>query len=639
MFQNNMQMQLPFPCDTLQRQLINIHPSQFGFIQYNGPDWLRAMAPNAGFAVAMNIQQNAQMNPLRVFMFNQCSENNFNNTCMYEIVSRLLDLVNLHVSRNQNVGNIEGVLTQLADQLVTGFCAYNTQLFPALFQFINQSIVPAVQADAFKLTELIQGMSGGFSGNSMAIQNPQYQHNVGRVGMSNVGVTQNNQYPVNNSNIRSAGNSIFNGMNNVNQNQIADKFDAKFSVISQNTRENDNVKVTMSNTNSIPVKEEIQVHVSAPKLLKPSEIKWKPSEGQQYFIAYDPANQSSVIETNQDNVIKRQHINSLDEPVMDYDRHKLKTAFGSPMKQMVSTDVYTVKSNISSNISMTSNKPIIETKEIEEKAEKEKIDIEKFVNSAVLADSCLNQAWTTLQIDRLLYSTPASLYRGFTRISTPIISDVDESDLITKFQEQDTFIQVLRLFEEIVSKTKPTVWSIINKRLTKAVNRMIFQNLSITTVSIDSFYEDYESLIDCLTNKFGNTILNAFLSHQKDIIKSIFKDVYEDLKVDMVDMVFDGKTFDDSTKPEVSFICTDYSINYIDMTSFDLSIDLNKSGPSVVSKEYTPFFYDIVESIMTLTRPDGFTIHDRTLLRTNDNRVLELTIGYIGGGYLVTIVE
>lgn len=90
--------------------------------------------PLIAAAAAMEIQGKAQQNPLRTFMFNQQSVNNYANNDFAALVAAIADYVTLTMVKRQ-YATIDQSVQNSVPQVIEMLCAMNLRQFPGLEAF------------------------------------------------------------------------------------------------------------------------------------------------------------------------------------------------------------------------------------------------------------------------------------------------------------------------------------------------------------------------------------------------------------------------------------------------------------------------------------------------------------------------
>ena len=78
--------------------------------------------------------------------------------------------------------------------------------------------------------------------------------------------------------------------------------------------------------------------------------------------------------------------------------------------------------------------------------------------------------------------------------------------MVTYYGASKSFIELREKLDNTVNEVSGELWSIANRKMTKLVNRILKQNLSISTLSIDSFVHDNQDLLTTLLEKQGQLI-------------------------------------------------------------------------------------------------------------------------------------
>ena len=181
---------LPFNAQAPQWQPLNLNLNTPPIVpNYNGPQWIQQLTPLVSAAAAIEIQQRAQTNPLRMFMFNQYASNNFQNDDFAALVVGTLDYIALECAAGR-FPNPEQAAQVCVPQMCEMLCAINLRLFPALEQFIqNQSLVQTLRNTISNFDQLVARINNwkrtGQAGGQQSQQGNQWGNQGG--GWGNTG--------------------------------------------------------------------------------------------------------------------------------------------------------------------------------------------------------------------------------------------------------------------------------------------------------------------------------------------------------------------------------------------------------------------------------------------------------------------
>jgi hypothetical protein len=372
-------------------------------------------------------------------------------------------------------------------------------------------------------------------------------------------------------------------------------------------------------------------------LAKESNLKWKPTVDQPYLPAYNPVEQQLVYCVNESNVIVEAKVVNRKEALMDYQLHELGTVFGNTVKE----------TNFAGRID-TINAISVAIKKVnaasesfaKPDADENNPEITTYIKKEQIAATSLQEAWFITEIDRLEGANGdiPDVYRAYATVAYPIVTDKDEKSVVEFYGTAETFLDLYRRLKGSVNDLDPELWNLFNRRMTKLVNRLLKQDLSIPELTIDSFALDIEDLINHLIKKYGQAVYNAFVKHQKAFIESTFMLMYPDTADHLSGMYLDGKLFKQGV-PKITFMASKYSLTYLNCSSHELGLELSKNTAAMVTAEATPIVHELLKGLM-----DDIIAHnahfDRHLIRTNDLHVMEFTTGLLNeDALLLTLVK
>lgn len=160
-----------------------------------------------------------------------------------------------------------------------------------------------------------------------------------------------------------------------------------------------------------------------------------------------------------------------------------------------------------------------------------------------------------------------------------------------------------------------TVRQTLDRYVTQEINRILQQQLSLQSWSIDSFLEDYHELIRILNDQFGEQVVECFEStarHTKNMMKNMCK----------------GRMI--AVGYRVSILSVPWSMN-------ELSLDLNNGGALV--SESQPQLHAMISNIFERAHEDKLRT-DRYFIETNDAALIEVRKGLLNPqSYMLNMIE
>ena len=655
MYQQNFnQQQLPVPATNVAGGFLQITYDNPPFVpQYNGPDYLLPAVRFISAAVAMEIQNSCNLNSGRVFMFNLYSQNGFCNEYFANLVTLVLDSAAMAIQNGAN-GNPGDIAANQVSPIIRIECAALAQRFPALQQYIpnelNQNMINGINEynnlinalSNFKAGMMNQQVSHmGYQDNRRLNQNiPAYQ-----------GVNQQRPVPGINatSNLGTSNNSgVFNKSRSFNYNEKQGNETGRFSPTEYNATA---LEKSGTKNELTPITE---LELDPFRKISIRDIPWVSTENVAYFYAFNPLTHNGFYIVDKNNRILEQRIEDRTESIMDYERHSLVSVYNASKdldgKNIPASSFGSIPDNLDvSQFRETINdisegvKALSEATNLYREANSgDEIvsdpEIVSFIKSETIVEESLHLAWLEMGVDRLCSEKIPYLYRAYARIGTPFLSNVDETDIIKNYGSAKTYIELREKIRSSVNEVNPELWRFSNIIITDSVNRVLKQNLSLST-SIDSFIDDIQDLINILKSKYGDSVHDAFMKHQRNIIGTTFLTMFDGSADELTATFLDGKTFNECSIPKITYVSCDYTLTYINCLVYELGIELAPNVSSAITETLTPTMYKLLNSLFNSTH-QSFSIYNRHLIKTNDGRILEATKGFLGDDvYLLTLID
>lgn len=662
MFQNQ---NLPFSATQLQRQFLQLTLSNPPYVpDYQGFAELVPLVPPVAAAMAMEIQNNAQKNPLRLFMFNQYSQNNFANQDFADAVCATMDYIGL-VMTNRQYANAEIAAQNCIPQMAEMLCAINLRKYEGLESFLPPEMVGPIKETiamfdniAAAINNMRQQMAqrnnvGWNQGGGWGQQQQQQQGwgNAGGWGQPARGSLSGSQQNAGNHAWRNAGgtgSTLFTGgsgfsapvtAGNVGTNVGGSKYNnPTTSTLAQPFTPRKETTVNTATTTSTEPSFLSALQQDLPVPASDGTIKWRPSSKWPYLPAYTPSTHALYFKQQPDGAVEP-IVLPKDPAAMDYDRHATVTSFGPVPKGLDLSHAKETMTNIDRGIKQLNGAT-------EQLADDAPItpEITTFIKKDMVLDTCETSAWFTGALERMQAPDGKipSVYRIYASIGDPLVSDKDETAWVNNFGNSNTFIELREKMNAAISEVSPELWGTANLKATATINRVVAQNLSIPDLTIDSFVADIEDLITHLGNKFGDQIQSAFLKHQRQLINAMFQN-FDTAADDMAAQFLEGRTYAEGVEPKITFMASNYSLTYLNCMSHELDITVERSTAVAVTQIYSPVMNELLDGLFKDADSRGDTIL-RHLIRTNDGRILEATRGYIAMArgsdfYLLTLIK
>lgn len=208
---------------------------------------------------------------------------------------------------------------------------------------------------------------------------------------------------------------------------------------------------------------------------------------------------------------------------------------------------------------------------------------------------------------------------GRASIIDSFIATEDESGLIEELRQVSSFTKLAEKMKTLSKKLSPELWLQLDRYLTKAVNRILRQHLSINSLKITSFTSDWLELFAYITEKFGDGYRDAIQTHQEREIRNLFH-YDQEAEIYVLTQLPEGNG---GVKPFVVSMPTKFI--YLNEVGFNLDIDMVPEVASQILAETNPFFHDLAQDLLT---KDGDS-YGRFYIQTADMRVLEASRSYM----------
>lgn len=214
---------------------------------------------------------------------------------------------------------------------------------------------------------------------------------------------------------------------------------------------------------------------------------------------------------------------------------------------------------------------------------------------------------------------PVEIAVGRASIIDSFIATEDESGLIEELRQVSSFTKLAEKMKILSKKLSPELWLQLDRYLTKAVNRVLRQHLSINSLKITSFTSDWLELFAYITEKFGDGYRDAIQTHQEREIRNLFH-YDQEAEIYVLTQLPEGNG---GVKPFVVSMPTKFI--YLNEVGFNLDIDMVPEVASQILAETNPFFHDLAQDLLT---KDGDS-YGRFYIQTADMRVLEASRSYM----------
>ena len=655
------QPQLPSTTQA-QQPFLNITLQQPPYVPNIGtiPEMARLL-PEIAAAAACEIQNKANTNPLRMFMFNRYAAGNFMNHDFETLVSNIIEYAILLAKFRGGYPNLDSAVSVAIAQITELACAVAVREFPVLQQHLPPQLVQAAVESA-QVFDRIGGeirsfkQSGGWPG--MQQQQMQYGAYVQpmqrtgfdpsqgqfhqlppRQGLSHPGYAST---PHQNVSVFNRGSDPLPMQRVVPQGQAlgADRYaiDDKRHVLAtpvqttQPTRQEVVQQPFDNRTQAMetPTTEEKRLDIDQ---WMPKAANAKATETW-YLPAINPHLHKLSLQKNDDGLIipfieKRSEM-------LDYSKHEIKTVFGKlePITK-IGDDRFLARVEHELHAQEEAKR---DRQAVISEAGGYEPTVEKDTNW--IASSNIEECLMSVRLRQFENARDGVLpdvFRSLVSILTPSVSTRDQTAVIKSLGESVTYSELREKLKNAATMNKldEHFGAIVNKTITATVNRILRQNLSIPKLEMDDFVDDYDALVNYLGKTYGQNVLNAFLDRQKQVIATTFG------KTDPITaQELFGQTYDRDAggiAPVINHIANEYTITLLNCRASELELDLVTGVACALTDQFTPVLERIAANLFEETESKDESQHfHRHLVVTSDGVQLELTKGYLGDIYLIT---
>lgn len=607
------------------------------------------------FQIQRAVQEQPQ-NPLRIFMYNMCAPNSWQNPESEACIAMAVDFLwaavinGMYPTPEQGLNDAcDKVIAMVRSayllkyQQLEQFCdpqlAYNAKLLLPKFQ----EAVALITNTKARLTQVAVGQQPVYgqamvpTGYGVQQQQRPYQGGGGFNWQAQLN-TQSTAMPT--------GGAVFTGGQAV---PVSSGQGGKFGSGGRydQTVVRQPVLVPQEPTQEVHVKVETQAAAAATpavdeQLIPLEQVKWSPSENYPHPPAYNPEAYAMFVRIAADGsmepVIKKK-----EELPVDFTRHQVGT-FGARPKNLDLKGRADQLERIQSGVQQINDQ---DTPKPAEGAEPVVLPFNSLIRPDPLSEVSNEAAWMVAELERLTKRVDEripDIYRVHGQIYQAIVGTQNETAYVRGFGACDTFIELREKLNASVNRVSGALWSAVNHRMTRALNRTIKENLSIPGLRIDSFVEDIEDLIKLVESRYGEVVLGALTKHQAALIRRTLGSFGDEEATEEAAAYMQGDEFQGEGAPKVTFIVSNVSFTLLNCWSYELNLQLQPKTSSVVIETFTPMVYQLVKGLFeaqsTLEFESAHGEFDTHLIKTLDGRVLEAQRGFLNDEYFVlTLVE
>lgn len=216
-----------------------------------------------------------------------------------------------------------------------------------------------------------------------------------------------------------------------------------------------------------------------------------------------------------------------------------------------------------------------------------------------------------------------------TSINKEFFTKEDHNEWLVKLSQCKTIGQLSKEMLKVVTSTDSSedllkFVSRIDTYLRRKIIHTLRYKLGISNISIDSFMEDAPNLFAYLRDNHGESYTVALAGYQQEFIES-----YMAPSGYITYEESEAEGGEDHQNTRVYGVEQQVSVTYVDMKADDLNVSLINGMPNIVSAASLPQLYDFIRITTGIfsESEDHPTAH---YLVTNDDRVFEIAIGLMG---------
>lgn len=639
--------------------------------QFPAPGFMQDLIPVIAGAVALDLQNNAQTSPPRMFVYNLVSRNGYQNELFAGLVMGVVDwsLLGLADGKFQAPdAAAQALLPKMCEMFVANQIMQYQELqsqVPPNLQGHVQGLVQmwgniGNEVNAFKnstvYAQMMQGNQGGGGGvwqqqrpnNQWGNQQPAQQWGSGGgqqrwaaggnqggggwVHQQRGAQVQQRQFSALNAN---APSGLFAGSNH----QDGGRESGSFNTSRFDQRPGDNpapgkktawvVPAEQKNAEPAVQVETVEILENKPEHIDSTQLKWKASAKQPYSLAYNPRTHLLYLQRLADGTVIQLVKERTDSP-MDREKHRLPTAFGNVPKY-----VDTSKSVEALKRVATGLKGLSEVSGDglpgEEPPKKPLVQV---VEDVWVLETSESLAWLqgTLKCMSVMKNVDVpDVYRIRAQIAEPHVTGADETGGIQAFAEAKLYSELREMMKSVDGSMTSGLYSAINRKLTDMINRVLCQELSIGDIRIGSFVDDIDDVAPAIEKFYGETFRAAFLGNQSRNIKAAFATIVgDDSEATLTDMLHNDREYAEDGKPKITYLVSNYTLTYLNLAAVELEMELDRTNKiaSMITSDM-PELSELALSIFESTNGEDDNF-ERHLIRTFDDHVLEVTRGLIG---------
>lgn len=610
---------------------------------------VNAALPYLCACTAIEAQKSAQLNVIRMAVYNLLSENGYNNQNFMQLLQIIAMRIDAELIRNQ-----QQLPAQLAETVIPTAMAYYTGMVAAqhpdlrnylqgqqnvydnavnaghqmgpfvkeaeqiIASYMNRGMQQPMQQQGWQPAPVQQHQGW----QPQAVQNGGWQPQPAQThGWGNTNVGRRGDLQASDRFIKAE--TAHEVQNNVGF--------GGFAIAPASNQPVQPVQQMVWNNETIPVNQQQQV-VEEPVYEAPAEPLIKnmlATEEQPYIYGFSPRTHIQELAFDDKGRVQ-QFVNERTNPV-DYDKH------GAPYPSFMARDPW--KENFSAvaeeteKLMVAINDGIADALETTDEERKLFSDGNVLVASTVVADTGLQAAIASARFYRAeaKLANPGLMAHSITANLKTYLHEVDLSPEAVKDAESimsglsfhSNFVQVRDALAKLPDEFKRLHLRKLNLILTKEVNSIFRFNLNIG-LKIHNFMEDIEQVDDILLEDYGRLVLSGWLTNQANHIANMFAVPFENGDVELFEPV-EGLN---------NFCLNRYvTITQVSLPSLALDIEIPDNRAVLIVAQLNPTLHELVSSF--IPQSTEYIHAHRHYIVTLDGLIFEVMPGWLASNTIL----
>lgn len=641
---------LPVSADSLTANFLNINVNQPPFVpQLELPPSMANYGAYISGCFALEVQNKAQTNNMRVFMFNLCANNNWQNVEFAENVQAAVDFILLMLVKKQ-FGDVQTAIANCIPRIVEMITAANCATYPGLANHVTD---PTAQQSVKQLIQQFQNVGQEINKMKQMVANNNVPRGTANytAATSGRGAPQatlfSGQSQADQPGFRAAGQRGNRWARGTEEVSMEPQHQQRPGVQPQPKAQTRTDHLASPFQSRRPGEKDITSKVTQVMDFVPGELVnheflttdaatrsymipaqdsvavWVPTVNQPYTPAFNPKTHSifhQVFEDGRVNIV----IQETPAAMMDWDEHNLEgVTFGTRSRVQSRVD----NSKVWAGVQTLNHADMDVSKDVPEGVDATEPEISVHLNNIWANHASLDSLLVDVRLSYLSACVAAKedllAYEAYGSVWSVSVDREDHSAAVAKLAAITEYKVLAQKLKGIKGDITEVLWYTIDDLLTKAVNRVLQQSLSLD-LSMDRFSDDIDEVLVIVGSK-GPMLLEAFLKYQTEVIARTLGVISDPDREQM------AESLDLAAHPELraTYVGTNYSVTVLDCMSHDLEIELVDGLGAALISSLTKEMHDLVKGIFD--RADEFDSEfSRHLIITNDLKILEASRGHVG---------